>query len=106
VLVDTGFNGHLLWEAAEADLSEFPGELTGLYESVEVAGGNVLAGLAWTSIQWLGEEEGVYVGVETFVAISDRRHTRGDPVALLGTALLTGATLTVDFAGGSLRIHK
>jgi predicted aspartyl protease len=104
-LVDTGFNGHLLWEATEAELSEFPGELSGLYESVEVAGGRVLAGLGWTSIQWLGEE-GVFIGVETFIALSDKRRKPGDPVALLGTALLTGTTLAVDFSSGTLRIQR
>jgi predicted aspartyl protease len=104
-LVDTGFNGYLLWEATEDDLSDFSGELSALYESVEVAGGNVVANLAWTSIQWLGEE-GVFIGVETFVALSGKPRRAGDPVVLLGTALLSGTTLTVDFASGTLRIQR
>jgi predicted aspartyl protease len=102
-LLDTGFNGYLLWEAGE--LSEFPGELTSLYESVEVAGGNILVNLAWASIQWFGEE-GVYTGVETFVAVSHKRRRAGDPSALLGTALLTGTTVIADFANGTLRIQQ
>ena len=104
-LLDTGFNGYLLWETSEAGLAEFPGELTSLYESVAVAGTNILVNLAWASIQWFGEE-GVYIGVETFVALSEKRRRPGDPSALLGTASLTGATVIADFANGTLRIQQ
>jgi hypothetical protein len=79
--------------------------MSALYESVEVAGGKVLATLAWTSIEWF-DENGIYTGVETFVTISDKRRRPGDPIALLGTALLTGTILTVDFAGETLRIQR
>lgn len=104
-LVDTGFNGNLLWEASEADVSEFPGEISSLYESVEVAGSQVLVSLAWTSFQWL-DEEGIYTGVEAFVTVSAKRRRSGDPGCLLGTALLTGTILTVDFPGQTLRIQR
>jgi predicted aspartyl protease len=104
-LLDTGFNGYLLWEASEIELSDFPGELSSLYESIEVAGGNILVMLARASIQ-LFEEEGVYTDVETFVALAYRRRGRGDPSVLLGTALLTGTTVHADFAAGTLRIQQ
>ena len=105
VLVDTGFNGYLLWEGTATDLSDFPGEVSSLYESVEVAGSNILVMLAWSSIQWFGDE-GVYTGVETFVAVTPKQRKAGDPSVLLGTALLTGTVLTMDFAGGTLRIQR
>jgi predicted aspartyl protease len=104
-LVDTGFNGYLLWEASESDGADFPGELSSLYESIEVAGGRALVALAWTSIDWLGEE-GDCTEVETFVSLTGKRTRAGDPVAYVGTALLTGATLIVDFLAGTLRIER
>jgi predicted aspartyl protease len=104
-LVDTGFNGYLLWEASESDGADFPGELSSLYESIEVAGGQALVVLAWTNIDWLGEE-GDYTGVETFVSLTAKRTRAGDPVAYVGTALLTGATLVVDFLAATLRIER
>ena len=104
-LVDTGFNGYLLWEASEGDGADFPGELSALYESVEVAGGQVLAALASTNIEWFGEA-GVYSGVETLVALSGKRHRAGDPIVYVGTALLSGATLVVDFLASTLRIES
>jgi predicted aspartyl protease len=104
-LVDTGFNGYLLWEASESDGADFPGELSSLYESIEVAGGQALVMLAWTNIDWLGEE-GDYTGVETFVSLTAKRTRAGDPVAYVGTALLTGATLVVDFLAATLRIER
>jgi hypothetical protein len=104
-LVDTGFNGYLLWEASESNGGDFPGELSSLYESIEVAGGQALVVLAWTNIDWLGEE-GVYVGVETFVSLTGRRARAGDPVAYVGTALLTGTTLIADFLAATLQIER
>ena len=105
VLVDTGFNGSLLWETSDRDGADFPGELTALYQSVEVAGGRVLVALAWTNIDWFGEA-GAYIGVEAFVALSGRRNRAGDPVAYIGTALLSGTTLIVDFLAATLRIER
>jgi hypothetical protein len=104
-LVDTGFNGYLLWEASESTGADFPGEISSLYESIEVAGGQALVALAWTSIDWLGEE-GDYIGVETFVSLTGKRARAGDPVAYVGTALLRGATLIVDFLAATLRIER
>jgi len=103
--VDTGFNGYLLWEGTPENLAEFPGELSPLYESVEVAGGQILANLAWSSVQWF-DQDGVYSGVETLVALSNKRHQPGDPLAFVGTALLSGTTLIVDFLDGTLSIRK
>jgi len=104
-LVDTGFNGYLLWECSASNLSDFPGELSPLYESVEVAGGTILTALAAVYIQWF-EGEGVYTRVEALVSVSTKQHRSGDPTAFVGTALLSGMALVVDFLGATLRIER
>ena len=104
-LVDTGFNGCLLWECSPDELLSFPGELSPLYESIEVAGGTILAALAVVSIHWF-EQEGVFTRIETLVSLSTKRHKAGDPVVFVGTALLSGMILFVDFLKGSLRIER
>jgi predicted aspartyl protease len=104
-LVDTGFNGYLLWECRTDDFSDFPGEVSPLFESVEVAGGTILAGLAVADIHWLGEED-VYIRVEALVSSSAKETESADPVAFVGTALLSGMTLLVDFLEATLRIER
>jgi predicted aspartyl protease len=104
-LVDTGFNGYLLWECRTDDFSDFPGEVSPLFESVEVAGGTILAALAVADIHWLGEED-VYTRVEALVSSSARETESADPVAYVGTALLSGMTLLVDFLEATLRIER
>jgi predicted aspartyl protease len=104
-LVDTGFNGYLLWECRTDNFSDFPGEVSPLYESVEVAGGKILAALAVAYIHWF-EEEGVYTRVEALVSSSAREIVSSEPVAYVGTALLSGMTLLVDFLEATLRIER
>ena len=104
-LVDTGFNGYLLWESRPDDLLDFPGELSTLYESVEVAGGTILANLAVAHIKWFGPGD-AYAAVETLVGISARERGGGDPAALLGTALLSGLILVADFLNATLHIER
>ena len=104
VLIDTGFNGYLLWECSTST-ADFPGELSPLYESVEVAGATILVNLASISIQWF-EREGVFTRVEALVALSGKPRATGNPPALLGTALLSGMTLVIDFLDASLRIER
>ena len=103
-VVDTGFNGYLLWEGTPTNLSDFPGELSALYESVEVAGGQILAALATMPIQWFAE--GAYTSFETLVALSDKRHRPGDPMVFVGTALLSGKMLVIDFTEETVRIQR
>jgi predicted aspartyl protease len=104
-LVDTGFNGYLLWECRTDNFSDFPGEVSPLFESVEVAGGTILAALAVADIHWF-EEEGVYTRVEALVSSSARENGSADPVAYVGTALLSGMTLLVDFLEATLHIER
>lgn len=105
VLVDTGFNGYLLWEGGMGNGSTFPGELSPLYELVEVAGATILVNLASVDIQWFGDE-GRVTRVETLVSISGKQQAPGNPAALLGTALLSGMILVVDFLDATLRIER
>ena len=103
--VDTGFNGYLLWEGTPTNLPDFPGEMSALYESVEVAGGQILAALATMPIQWFADE-GVYTTFETLVALSDKRHRPGDPMVFVGTALLSGRMLVIDFSQETVSIQR
>jgi predicted aspartyl protease len=103
--IDTGFNGYLLWEGTPENLSEFPGELTSAHGWVEVAGGNILATLGTTCIHWF-EDEGRFTRVDIRVAMSNKVRRRGDPVVFVGTALLSGLSLFVDFTAQILRIER
>jgi predicted aspartyl protease len=69
VLVDTGFNGYLLWESGRNDSSDFPGELSALYESVEVAGATIFVNLAAVYIQWFDKNR-TFRRVEALVSLS------------------------------------
>jgi predicted aspartyl protease len=104
-LVDTGFNGYLLWECRTDNFSDFPGEVSPLFESVEVAGGAILVALAVANIHWF-EEEGVYTRVEALVSSSAKETESADPVVYVGTALLSGMTLLVDFLIATLHIER
>ena len=104
-VVDTGFNGYLLWELGTGNLSEFPGELSPLYESVEVAGGTILVAVAATHIQWFGTE-GVYTPIEALVSLTPKGRVSRDPIVFVGTALMSGGTLVVDFLNATLRIEQ
>jgi hypothetical protein len=103
--IDTGFNGSLLWESATASLLDFPGEISSLYQSVEVAGGTIMASLGDLSVKWFAES-GVYSRVETLVARTDRDRPRQEPQVLIGTALLSGKILTVDFLDGLVAVQS
>lgn len=103
--IDTGFNGSLLWESTTAGLLDFPGEISGLYQSVEVAGGTILTSLADMSVHWFGES-GSYSRIDTLVARTDRDRPRTEPQLLLGTAMLSGKTLTVDFLDGLVTVQS
>ena len=98
--VDTGFNGALLFEATRSNLEQLPVRLTRLYGMVEVVGGSTVSAFGRTTISWLGER----VEVESVVALTDKHHGRGDPIAFVGTALLSGSTLAIDFLNGVVRI--
>jgi hypothetical protein len=52
--INTGFNGYLLWESLPDDLADF-GEVSTLYEEVEVAGGRSLVVLGTSRICWFDD---------------------------------------------------
>jgi len=102
-LVDTGFNGYLLWEGSVGGQLGFPGELSPLYRPIEVAGGKILANLGMITIQWFHD----LISIETLVATTTaKQHRSGDPVLFIGTALLSGMSLFVDFLNGSVHIER
>lgn len=103
-LVDTGFNGYLLWENLPSDLPDF-GETTLLYEEVDVAGGRILVMLGTVRAHWFDEQDR-YSDVESLFAVSNRQVRVGDPVVLLGTAMLSGKVLVVDFTDSAVRIQS
>jgi hypothetical protein len=90
--------------ATRATCPHFQANWTPLYELIEVAGGKILARFALVWIDWFNEE-GAFTPVEVWVSLSAKEHRPGDPIALVGTALLSGMTLYVDFLNGTLRIE-
>jgi hypothetical protein len=72
---------------------------------VEVAGGTILTSLADMSVHWF-EESGSYSRVETLVARTDRDRPRAEPQLLLGTTMLSGKTLTIDFLEGLVAVQS
>jgi predicted aspartyl protease len=103
-VIDTGFNGYLLWDGPE-DVLQFSGASTSAYRLVEVAGGTIMTTVGTTTIQWFQEDDR-YIEVETLIATSSKVHRRGDPVVFIGTALLSGLSLFVDFSARTLRIER
>jgi hypothetical protein len=99
--IDTGFNGYLLWEAVPDDF-DF-GELSSLYEEIEIAGGRSLVALGKSRIRWFDEQP---IEIEALFAVSNKRLRSGDPVALVGTALLSGTFLAIDFVEGTVNIRR
>ena len=100
--IDTGFNGYLFWESLPDDLADF-GELSTLYEEVEVAGGRSLVVLGTSRIHWFDNEA---VEVESLFALTSKRLRPGDPVVLVGTALLSGTILAIDFSKGTVNVDR
>jgi predicted aspartyl protease len=94
-LVDTGFNGQILVNASDVDHLRFSAfdsreevELADREQHVLVRGqGDII---------WFGRPQRVYV----FIAEAERPRAAlpDEPVAMLGTALLSPHRLTVDFA--------
>lgn len=91
-VVDTGFDGGLMLPRAFVSQIQIPtiGELT--FEMV--GGARMSAEIGITNIKWLGELREVEVIV-----------SEGDD-ALIGTELLIGTTLIIDYQSSSLEISK
>jgi hypothetical protein len=72
---------------------------------VEVAGGTILTSVADVSVHWF-DQPGTYSRIEALVVRADRNRPRADPQWLLGTAMLSGKTLTIDFVEGVLTVQS
>lgn len=98
-LVDTGFNGELL--LPEDLIGRIPHTLLGVRERIDTAAGSPVVTRAISHIVWFGS----FVEVDVWITPTTQRFK--DPVPLLiGTRLLSGLRLTVDFSEGLVSIQK
>ena len=100
-LVDTGFNGELMMSETDARMLGF----TILERTIHVKlaaeqSEEVLQAIG--SIDWMGKERRVSVLVTTDCSVLRRDD---DPVAMIGTALLTPHLLKIDFASRLVEIE-
>jgi predicted aspartyl protease len=102
-LLDTGFNGTLLCNAATAmNLGAQP---DGGRERVELADGSLQnVDRGWLEIEWLGRSRRVRV----FVTAEGSAHAArdGEPVALVGGALLTPSLVLLDYDAMTVEIAE
>lgn len=100
-VVDTGFNGQLFLAADDAGALGMPS--TGLRSSAEVAGGvRQQVDEAIAVIMWMGRERRVEVLLDL-----DRQQPKraDDPIAPVGTRLLSSPMLLIDFTAGTVEIE-
>jgi len=91
-ILDTGFNGKL-W--VPGDLAEDPGFEPVGSEYISLADGSiVVAGIATATIDWFDQPEAITVIVGG----------TGEP--LLGTGMLAGCRLHVDFVDRTVRVER
>lgn len=91
-VIETGFNGYLSIPLALLGSADW--ELLG-YEEYELASGEVVSEpVDWGRVRFAGEERAVY-------AVA----TRASDV-LVGTGMLRGMVLTVDFGAGTVLIER
>ena len=91
-VVDTGFDGGLMLPRTLADRLQIP--LIGRLTLEMVNGSKMIASVRLADIEWLEETR------EIEVIFSDGND------ALVGTELLTGTTLTIDYATRVVKILK
>lgn len=89
-IVDTGFSGALVLPSSIVDLLELP--IVGHETITMVGAAEDTADIALAQVEWLGEvrREDVIVKEES----------------LVGTALLKGTNLTIDYVNMAIRIDK
>lgn len=89
-IVDTGFNGSLVLPSSIVELLELP--IVGHETITMVGAAEDTADIALAQVEWLGEvrREDVIVKEES----------------LIGTALLKGANLSIDYVNMAVRIDK
>jgi predicted aspartyl protease len=103
-LVDTGFNGELMTSVLDAALPGFTvsstsheATLAGEQVSVVYEGKGV--------VRWMGELRRVEVLVSPNPPTRGVRH-ESDPVAMIGTRLLTPHLLLIDYRTGTVEIEQ
>jgi predicted aspartyl protease len=100
-LLDTGFNGELLCDRLAA--SQLGVKPVGGLQRVELADGVKRdAQYGSLAILWLGQERQVQV----LVSLDEpRRKADGEPIALVGGALLAPSLVLLDYASGTIEIE-
>jgi predicted aspartyl protease len=100
-LLDTGFNGELLCDRIVA--SYLGVVASGQPERVELAGGvERVAQSGWLRVAWLGRERQVQVLV---TADEPGPQRDGEPIALVGGALLAPSLVLLDYGAGTVEIE-
>lgn len=100
-LVDTGFNGELIMAEPDARVLGFA--VSTKIASATLAGGQVQRLFEGTgSIHWMGAVRRVELFVSPAVPA---RRMDDDPIAIIGTRLLTPHLLLIDFASRSVEIE-
>ena len=100
-LIDTGFNGELM--VAKVDAQMLGLTITTKVADVTVAGDlvqSVLEGIG--SIRWLDVTRRVEIHISTAVP---HRTMDDDPIAMIGTRLLSPHLLLIDFVQGTVEIE-
>ena len=91
-VVDTGFDGGLMLPRAVCDQLQFP--IVGRLAFEMVGGTRLFARVGLANIDWLGEVRQIEIVV-----------SEGND-ALIGTELLTGTILTIDYIGKVVTIFR
>jgi clan AA aspartic protease len=91
-IVDTGFNGTLMLPRPFVDHLQIP--IIGTLPFELVGGARIIGQVALAHIEWLDEER------EVEVVVSDSYD------GLIGTELLTGTTLNINYISRSVRISN
>jgi predicted aspartyl protease len=99
--VDTGFNGDLFMSAADAKLLGWQG--SGLRSVVKLADANREIEEAQAVIIWMGRAR----KVELLLSHADPSPSATDePIALIGTRLMTPHLLLIDFQAATVEIEE
>jgi predicted aspartyl protease len=99
--VDTGFNGDLFMSAADA--LQFGWRGSGIRSAVKLADAEREIEEAEASILWMGKPR----DVELLLSHAEPRPSAADePIALIGTRLMTPHLLLIDFQAATVEIEE
>ncbi len=100
-VLDTGFNGELMMSGAAAAKCGF--SISSVQTRVEVAAGSTaVVNEARGTVVWMGVQR----HVEVLVHRQQPPVIADEPVALIGTRLLTPHRLTIDFDAGTVEVAE